>query len=74
MVGQVKLQLECFSACSAVKNLPASTGDVGLIPGSGRSPGEGNDNPTPVFLPRKSQDREARWVTVHEVTESDMTE
>ena len=25
-----------------VKNLPASTGDPGLIPGSGRSPGEGN--------------------------------
>ena len=28
-----------------VKNLPASVGDVGLIPGSGRSPGEGNGNP-----------------------------
>ena len=25
--------------------------DLGLIPGSGRSPGEGNGNPTPVFLP-----------------------
>ena len=77
MVGQVKLQLamyECFSACSAVKNLPANTGDVGFIPGSGRSPGEGNNNPTPVFLPRKFQDRGARWATAHEVTESDMTE
>ena len=31
-----------------VKNLPANagdTGDVGSIPGSGRSPGEGNGNP-----------------------------
>ena len=28
-----------------VKNLPASTGDVGLILGLGRSPGEGNGNP-----------------------------
>ena len=36
-----------------VKNLPASARDVGLIPGSGRSPGEGNGNPTPVFLPGK---------------------
>ena len=27
-----------------VKNLPANVGDVGLIPGSGRSPGEGNNN------------------------------
>ena len=28
-----------------VKNLPASGGDAGSIPGSGRSPGEGNGNP-----------------------------
>ena len=28
-----------------VKNLPANTGDVGSTPGSGRSPGVGNDNP-----------------------------
>ena len=27
-----------------VKNLSANAGDVGLIPGSGRSPREGNDN------------------------------
>ena len=34
-----------FCSGSAVKNLPANVGDAGLIPGSGRSPGEGNDNP-----------------------------
>ena len=28
-----------------VKNLPANTGDLGSIPGSGRSPGEGNGYP-----------------------------
>ena len=28
-----------------VKNLPASAGDMGSIPGSGKSPGEGNGNP-----------------------------
>ena len=28
-----------------VKNLPSNTGDTGSIPGSGRSPGEGNSNP-----------------------------
>ena len=33
------------SACNA--------GDQGSIPGSGRSPGEGNGLPTPVFLPGK---------------------
>ena len=27
------------------KNSPAYAGDVGLIPGSGKSPGEGNGNP-----------------------------
>ena len=30
---------------SVVKNLPANARDVGLIPGSGRFPGEGSDNP-----------------------------
>ena len=34
------------SACQA--------GDAGSIHGSGRFPGEGNGNPTPVFLPGKS--------------------
>ena len=30
---------------SVVENLPADAGDVSLIPGLGRSPGEGNGNP-----------------------------
>ena len=34
-----------FLGGSVVKNLPANTGDVGSIPGSGRYPGEGNGNP-----------------------------
>ena len=34
-----------FPCYSAVKNPPANAGDVGLIPGLGRSPGEGNGNP-----------------------------
>jgi len=34
-----------------VKNLACSAGDPGSIPGSGRSPGAGNGNLTPVFLP-----------------------
>ena len=37
-----------------VKNLPGNTGEVGLIPWSERSPGEGNGDPSPVFLPEKS--------------------
>ena len=37
-----------FPGAAVVKNLPADVGnarDVGLIPGSERSPGEGNGNP-----------------------------
>ena len=43
-----------FPDGSVIKNPPANTGDVGLILELGRSPGEGNDNPTPAFLPGKS--------------------
>ena len=38
-----------FPGGSAVKNLPASVGDPGLIPGLGRSPGEGNGYPLHIF-------------------------
>ena len=34
-----------FPGGSVVKNLPANSGDMGLIPGLGRSPGEENGNP-----------------------------
>jgi len=37
-----------------IKNPPASAGDVGFIPGSGRSPRRREWQPTPVFLPGKS--------------------
>ena len=39
-----------------VKNLPVSAGDVGLIPGSGRSPGEGNGNPLQYSCLENSMD------------------
>ena len=63
---------------TVIKNLPANardTRDVGLIPGSGRSPGGGHDNPLQYSCLENSMDRGAWWVTVHGVTEeSDMTE
>ena len=40
-----KLMHSGFPGSSMVKNLPTNSGDGGSIPGSGRSPGEGNDNP-----------------------------
>ena len=50
--NKVLLYSTGFPGGSVVKNLPANAGD--LIPGSGRSPGEENGYPTPVFLPGKS--------------------
>ena len=55
-----------------VKNLPANAGDVGLIPGLGRSLEEGNGNPLQYSCLENPTDRGARWATVHGVAiESD---
>ena len=45
-----------------VKNPPANAGDVGLIPGLGRSPGEGNGNPLQYSCLENSMDRKASWL------------
>ena len=50
------------SACNA--------GDQGLIPGSGRPPGEGNSNPLKYSCLKNSMDRGAWRATVHGVTKS----
>ena len=39
------IPISSFPSSSVVKNLSANAGEVGSVPGSGRSPGEGNDNP-----------------------------
>ena len=56
-----------------VKNLPANAGDVrdvGLIPGSGRSPGGGHGNPLQYSCLGNPMDRGAWEVTVHGITKS----
>ena len=53
-----------------VKNSPASAGDVGLIPGSGRSLGAGNGNPLQYSCLRNPMDGGAWRVTVHGVVKS----
>ena len=60
---------QSFSGGSAVKNPPANTGDTG-IPGSERSPGEGNGNPLQYSCLKNSMDRGVWWVTVQGVTKS----
>ena len=56
-----------------VKNLPANTGgpgDTGLIPGSGKTPGEGNGNLLQYSCLENPMDRAAWWATVHAVTKN----
>ena len=52
----------------SVKNLPANAGDVGSIPGLGRSPGEGNGNPLQYSCLGNLMDRGAWRATVHGVS------
>ena len=47
-----------------------NVGDLGLIPGSGRSPGEGNGNPLQYSCLENPMDQGSWWATVHGVTES----
>ena len=53
-----------------VKNLPASAGDVGLIPGLGRSPEGGNGNPLQYSCWDDPMDRGAWWAVVCVVTKN----
>ena len=52
---------------SVVKNPPTSAGDSGSIPGSGRTPAEGNSNPLQYSCLGNPMDRGAWWATVHGV-------
>ena len=56
-----------FPGGSVVKNLPASGVDAGLIPGSGRSPGEGNGNSHRYSCLENLMDRGVWQATVHGV-------
>ena len=59
-----------------VKNPPANAGDLrdmGLIPGSGRSPKGGHDNPLQYSYLENLMDRGHWLATVHEVAKSDTT-
>ena len=64
-----------FHGGSVVKNPSAIVGDMGSIPGSGKSPGEGNGKLLQYSCLENSMDRGVWWATVHGITkESDMTE
>ena len=59
-----------FSDGSDGKESACNAGDLGSIPGLGRSPGEGNGNPLQYSSLENSMDRGAWQATVHVVTKS----
>ena len=54
-----------FPSSTVAKNPPDNAGDTGLIPGSGRSPGVGNENPLQHSCLENPMDRGAWRATVH---------
>ena len=54
-----------FPGGSDGKESACNVGDLGSIPGSGSSPGEGNRNPLQYSCLENSMDRGAWWATVH---------
>ena len=57
------------------KDFACNAGDLGSVPGLGRSPADGNGNPLLYSCLENSMDRKACWTTIHRVTkEFDSTE
>ena len=59
-----------FPGVSDGKNSTCNAGDLGLIPQSGRSPGEGNGSPLQYSLLENPMDRGGWRATVHGITKS----
>ena len=62
--------LQSFCGSSDSKESACNAGELGPIPGSGRSPEEGNSLPLQYSCLENPVDRGAWWATVHEVTKS----
>ena len=62
--------IQGFPGGSDGKEYARSVGDLSSIPGSGQSPGEGNDHPLQYSCLENSTDQGAWQATVHGVTES----
>ena len=61
---------KCFPGGSDGKEPACNAGDLGSVPGLGRSPGEGNGNSLQYSCLENPMDRGTWWVTVHGVTKS----
>ena len=66
----VTSDMQGFPGDSEVKPSASNTGDLGSIPGSGRSSGEGNGNPLQYSCLENPMDGGAWWATVHGVAKS----
>ena len=66
----IQLYAQGFPGGSEVKASACNAGDLGSIPGSGRSPGEENGNPLQYSCLETSMDGGAWWATVHGVAKS----
>ena len=62
-----------FPGSTAGKESAYNAGDLGSIPGSGRSPGEWIGYPLQYSCLENSMDRGAWWATIHGVAELDTT-
>ena len=63
------MQIWGFPGGSVVENRPATAGDMGLISGSGRSPGIGNGNLLQYSFLGNSMDRGSWQATIHGVAD-----
>ena len=59
-----------FPGGTVVKNPPVNAGDASSIPGSGKSPGEGNGNPLQYYCLENPMDRRDWQAIVHGVAKS----
>ena len=72
-IGAMRGLLQGVNGGSAEKNLPASAGGEGLVPGLGGSPGEGNDNPVQYSSLGNLMDRGAHKVAKSQAQLGDYT-
>ena len=63
-----------FPGGSVCKETVCNVGDLGSVPGWGRSPGERKDYPFQYSCLGNPMDRGARWATVHRVTKTQLSD
>ena len=70
LIKGINLYIKYLPGGSNGKETACNAGDPGLIPGLGRSPGEGSGYSLQYSCLKNSMDRGTWWATVHGVTES----